>query len=88
MSGRKIESQARVEKMSGVSLYCMASLVADEASRHGFAEFAKSVEASLTSLLSEFTPDQQRHALKLSYEMALGGCEEARPRLRLVYSRD
>lgn len=66
----------------------MASLVADEASRNGYKEFAMSVETALSRLLSGFTMDQQRQALRLSYEMALGAAEPAPPRLRLVYSRD
>jgi hypothetical protein len=66
----------------------MGSLVADEASRNGFPDLARSIETALGGFLSGLTRDEQRQALRLSYEMALGGEEPAPPRLRLVYSRD
>jgi hypothetical protein len=88
VNGPEFESLSRSDNPDAVNLYCMASLIADEASRNGFKDFAKSVELALAGLLSGFTHDQQWQALKLSYEMALGGSEPAPPRLRLVYSRD
>lgn len=73
------------------SLYCLAAMVADEASQAGFRDFAKGIEAALGGFLAKLPPDQQENALRLSYEIALGGGDEGeddeRPRLRLVYSR-
>jgi hypothetical protein len=76
-----------------VHLYCLGTLVADEASRNGFDAFARSLETALDGLLSGLPRDEQAAALRLSYEMALGDMavgdkEPAPPRLRLVYSRD
>jgi hypothetical protein len=68
-------------------VYCLGTLVADEASRHGLRDFSRSLETALEGLLSGLTRDEQATALRLSYEMALGGEEPAPPRLRLVYSR-
>ncbi len=79
---------SRTDAASPVSLYCMGTLVADEASRKGFRDLAQSIESALGNFLSGLTRDQQKQALRLSYEMALGGEEPAAPRLRLVYSRD
>ena len=73
------------------SLYCLAAMVADEASQAGFRDFAKGIEAALGGFLAKLPPDQQENALRLSYEIALGGGDDgdetATPRLRLVYSR-
>ncbi len=74
------------------SLYCLAAMVADEASGAGFRDFAKAIETALGSFLATLPPDQQATALRLSYELAMnsvadGGEEPALPRLRLVYSR-
>ena len=88
MSISEFETHFRTEKPGAVNLYCMASLVADEASRSGFADFAKSIEGALGGFLSGLPRDDQRQALRLSYELALGGEEPAPPRLKLVYSRD
>ncbi len=88
MNSSEFETLSRTEGASPVSLYCMGSLVADEASRNGFADFARSMEAALGKFLSGLPRDDQWQALRLSYEMALGSEEPAPPRLRLVYSRD
>ena len=88
MSISEFETFSRAEKPGAVSLYCMATLVADEAARNGFRDLAKSMENALVSFLSGLPREQQKQALRLSYEMALGGEEPAPPRLRLVYSRD
>ena len=73
------------------SLYCLASMVADEAAHAGFREFARAIESALGGFLAALPPDQQENALRLSYEIALGGDkvgdEPNSPRLRLVYSR-
>ena len=70
-----------------VSLYCMASMVANEAAREGHAGLAKALEGALAGFLSGLSRDLQSQALRLSYELALQGEEPAPPRLRLVYSR-
>jgi len=73
------------------SLYCLAAMVADEASQTGFREFAKDLEAALGKFLAALPPDQQANALRLSYEIAMNAVDDseeaAPPRLRLVYSR-
>ena len=66
----------------------MATLVAEEAGRSGCNAFAKSIEKAMEGLLRKLPRGQQSQALRLSYEMALGGDASARPHLRLVYSRD
>jgi hypothetical protein len=88
VSSSDFDTLSRTEAANPVSIYCMATLVADEASRNGFRDLAKSMETALGSFLSGLPRDQQKQALRLSYEMALGGDEPAPPRLRLVYSRD
>lgn len=88
MSGSEFETVTSAETPDAVNLYCIGTLVADEASRGGFADFARSIEASLCAFLSGMSRDEQARALRLSYELALGGQEPAPPRLRLVYSRD
>lgn len=72
---------------SPVNLYCMAAMVADEASREGHKTFARALEAALAGFLASLTREEQGTALRLSYAMALGGGDLAPPRLRLVYSR-
>lgn len=73
------------------SLYCLAAMVADEASQFGFRDFARDVEAALSKFLATLPAEQQANALRLSYEIAMnavsGSEEAAPPRLRLVYSR-
>ena len=88
MNSSEFDTLSRTSGSSPVSLYCMGSLVADEASRNGFPDLARSIETALGGFLSGLTRDEHRQALRLSYEMALGGEEPAPPRLRLVYSRD
>jgi hypothetical protein len=68
-------------------VYCLATLVAEEAQRHGWSGFAKSIETALASLLEQMPRDQQSQALRLAYEMAMAGESPAVPKLRLVYSR-
>lgn len=73
------------------SLYCLAAMVADEASQAGFRDFARAIETALGGFLATLPADQQANALRLSYEIAMNsvadGDETAAPRLRLVYSR-
>ena len=71
-----------------VNLYCLAAALADEASRTGFRDFARALETAINGFLSGLPRDQQADALRLSYEMALGGEDPAPPRLRLAWSRD
>jgi hypothetical protein len=82
------ELLARANASGAVSVYCMAALVAEEATRNGCRSFAKSIENALEVFLTGLPRDQQRQALRLSFEMAIAGTEPAPPRLRLVYSRD
>lgn len=84
------ESDARAVSTGSepVNLYCLATALADEASRTGFRDFARDLESALNSFLSLMPRDQQAEALRMSYEMALGGEDPAPPRLRLAWSRD
>lgn len=88
VSGSDSERLSFGKEQSPLSLYCMGTLLADEASRNGQDIFAQSIETALNVLLGGMTRDEQRRALRLSYEMALGSIDPAPPRLRLVYSRD
>ena len=88
MSNQERDQRHEVEQPNPANLYCMASMVADEASRNGFGDFARALEAALDGFLSGMSRDQQSIALRLSYEAALRGLDPAPPRLRLVYSRD
>ncbi len=81
------ELSTAVERTGGADLYCLGTVVADEASRRGFREFAKGMEAVLSTLLAELPRDEQWRALRLSYEAMVGADDAAPPRLRLVYSR-
>ncbi len=73
------------------SLYCLAAMVADEASHAGYRDFARAIETALHGFLATLPADQQANALRLSYELAMNsaadGEETSTPRLRLVYSR-
>ncbi len=66
----------------------MAAMVADEASREGHKGFARALEAALNSFLASLSHEDQAAALRLSYELAMGGPDTSPPRLRLVYSRE
>lgn len=88
MSVFEKDYQPHPQTAGSVNLYCMAAMVADEASRTGYHDFARDLETALTHFLSGLPRDEQGTALRLSYEMALGGEDAAPPRLRLVYSRD
>lgn len=88
MSSHRRDQCLETDPANPANLYCMASLVADEASRSGFREFAHALDAALEIFLSGMPRDQQFTALRLAYEAALKGHDAAPPRLRLVYSRD
>ncbi len=70
-----------------VNLYCLGAMLADQASRTGYREFARALESALDGFLSCMPREQQADALLFSFAMAAGG-EQAAPRLRLVHSRD
>ncbi len=88
MSILEFDTRSSPDMSSAVNIYCMTTLVADEASRGGYKELAKSLETVLYGFLTGLTHDEQRQALRMSYELALHGDEPAPPRLRLAYSRD
>ena len=88
MTQLELDKLARGGASGALGIYCMSALLADEASRHGFRDFANSMETAMSTLLSGLPRDQQKQALRFAYEMTLGGEKPAPPRLRLVYSRD
>lgn len=88
LNSLETETLKSLDKSSAVGVYCMGSLVANQAAQDGFTDFAKSVENALQGFLGGMSREQQFQALQLSYELALEGVEPAPPRLRLVYSRD
>ena len=88
MSSSEIDYRQAAEQPSPVKLYCMAAMVADEASREGHKGFARALEAALNGFLASLSPEEQCTALRLSHELAMGGTDATLPRLRLVHSRD
>ncbi len=88
MSSSENDHRQAHEQPGPVKLYCMAAMVADEASREGHKGFARALEAALTGFLSSLPREDQGAALRLSYQMAMVSSDMAPPRLRLVYSRD
>lgn len=82
------EARQGATESEPVNLYCMAAALADEASRTGHRDFARALESAIGGFLSGLPREQQADALRLSYEMALGGEDPAPPRLRLAYSRE
>lgn len=88
VNGSEKEHRRATEPPSPVNLYCIAAMVADEASREGHKTFARALEAALSSFLSSLSREDQGVALRLSFEMTLRSNDKTLPRLRLVYSRD
>lgn len=88
MTGSERDQRTNPELNLPVKLYCMGSMVADEASREGFQDLARAFESALSSFLSKMTRVEQSEALRMSYELALGDEDAAPPCVRLVYSRD
>lgn len=88
MSQFEFETASKPQPEGAVSVYCLGTLVAEHAQKQGHDGFAKSIETALNSFLGTLPRDVQTQALKLAYEMAVGGESPAAPRLRLVYSRD
>lgn len=86
MSGPDAGERQEPGTGEAVHLYCLGALVAEEAAKSGFRDFARSLEAALCGLLSGLPREAQGQALRLSYEMALGGDEPAPRHLRLVHS--
>lgn|GEM_PF-5139718 len=82
------EHDMATQANGGVSVYCLASLVAEQAKQNGFAPFANALENALESLLSGLPRDEQKQALRLSFDMATAGhSSPSAPKLKLVYSR-
>ncbi len=88
MSGIERDQRPDPDAAKAVNLYCMAAIIANEASEIGFRDFAGALELALAGFLASLPREDQGTALRLSYEMALGGTDAAPPRLRLVHSRD
>jgi hypothetical protein len=88
VNGAKTERSDESMPEGAVSVYCLGTLVAEEAQRTGCNGFAQALEKVLSGFLETLPRDVQSQALRLSYEMALGGENPAVPKLRLVYSRD
>lgn len=88
MSGVDHERAIRTGKTGVAEVYCLATMVAEEAKQSGCDAFAKSLEGALETFLASLSADLRRQALKLSYELAMGQDDPAPPRLRLAYSRD
>lgn len=88
MKSAEIEAQGKSGPDGAVSLYCLATLVVEEAQRHGRAGFARQMESAMAGLLEEMPRAEQSQALRLAYEMAMAGENPTTPKLRLVYSRD
>ena len=88
MSSIERDQRPAPDAAKAVNLYCMAAMIANEASEIGFRDFAGAREQVLSGFLASLPREEQGTALRLSYEMALGGTDAAPPRLRLVHSRD
>lgn len=88
MSAATTEETTKPVPQGALSVYCLGTLVAEEAQRNGCADLAKKLENVLSGFLADLPRDLQSQALRMSYEMALGGENPATPKLRLVYSRD
>lgn len=88
MSGIEPDQRPEPDAAHAVNLYCMASMIANEASDTGFTGFSRALEEALSGFLASLPREAQAAALSLSYEMTMGGTEAAPPRLRLVHSRD
>ena len=88
MKNSEFDRLSQPGKLGAAGMYCMATLIVEEATRNGFKDLATSIETAIGGFLSGMTRDEQRQALRLSYEMMLGGDSPAPPRLRLAYSRD
>jgi hypothetical protein len=71
-----------------VEVYCMTTLVAEEARRNGCDGFAKQLEQAMSDFLGTLTRGEQTQALLLSYELVMAASAPTAPQLRLVYSRD
>ena len=81
------EQDIPAQANGGVSVYCLATLVAEQAKQNGFAPFAAAMENALEALLSGLPRDEQKQALRLSFEAATAGLAPSAPKLRLIYSR-
>jgi hypothetical protein len=89
MSGADCEAETRRHRAGAVDLYCLTSLLAEDARRTGLAAFAAEVERALHTLLAGMPEGQQRNALTLACAMAQTHSQPPAepPQLRLVISR-
>ena len=73
-----------------VQVYCLATMVAEEARLAGCNRFAKDIEGALDGLIAGLPRAERREALQLSFELAMAAVsgQPAQPHLRLVYSRE
>jgi hypothetical protein len=80
---------ARGDVSADVTMYCLGSILAEQAHRSNRGAFGKLMENALAGLLEAMPRTSQGQALRLSYELAM--VEEPlpapKPKLRLVYSR-
>lgn len=88
MPQSETEALSQPPPEGAVGVYCLGTLVAEEAQKGGHDGFARSIELALNSFLDTLPRDLQSQALRLAYELSLGRESPAAPRLRLVYSRD
>lgn len=88
MPRSETEALSQQPPKGAVGVYCLGTLVAEEAQKSGHDGFAKSIESALNSFLGTMPRDLQSQALKLAFEISVGRESPAAPRLRLVYSRD
>jgi transposase InsO family protein len=83
-----VNAPADREREIEIDLYCMTTLLADEASRFGRKAFSRAIEEAGAMLLAGLPRVSQIQALHRSYEASLGGEPPAPAPVRLVYSRD
>jgi hypothetical protein len=72
-----------------VTMYCLGSILAEQAHRSDRGEFGKLMETALAGLLEAMPRAKQSQALRLSFELAVVDepLPVQKPNLRLVYSR-
>jgi hypothetical protein len=80
---------AQDDVSADVTMYCLGSILAEQAHRSNRGDFGKLMESALAGLLEAMPRTSQSRALRLSYELSVA--EEPlpvqRPKPRLVYSR-
>jgi hypothetical protein len=80
---------AHDEVSADVTMYCLGSILAEQAHRSNRGAFGKLMENALAGLLEAMPRESQGQALRLSYELAVVDEPQPapKPKLRLVYSR-